>query len=62
MVDRAVGILVLVIAGCGPGGGTYCQSGPKYGTKCYAQPDVTDPPGSRREPEDPPPKGETRQK
>ncbi|WP_394823824.1 hypothetical protein [Pendulispora albinea] len=27
----------LVLAGCSsaPGPGTYCQSGPKYGTQCY---------------------------
>ncbi len=26
----------LALVGCGPdGNGTYCQSGPKYGTQCY---------------------------
>jgi hypothetical protein len=34
-----------LLAGCGPGGGTYCQSGPKYGTQCYSQMDLQ-PPGS----------------
>ena len=34
-----------LITGCGPGGGTYCQSGPKYGTQCYSQMDLQ-PPGS----------------
>ncbi|MEI9952492.1 MAG: hypothetical protein WDO74_26810 [Pseudomonadota bacterium] len=38
--------------GCGPGGGTYCQSGPKYGTQCYSQMDLQ-PPGSP-----PPPAGD----
>ena len=39
-----IGLAVLLI-GCGPGGGTYCQSGPKYGTQCYSQMDLQ-PPGS----------------
>ena len=34
-----------VLTGCGPGGGTYCQSGPKYGTQCYSQMDLQ-PPGT----------------
>jgi hypothetical protein len=33
------------LAGCGPQGGTYCQSGPKYGTQCYSKMDLQ-PPGS----------------
>ena len=37
--------------GCGPGAGTYCQTGPKYGTQCYSQMDLQ-PPGSP-----PPPAG-----
>ena len=28
---------------CGPGGGTYCQSGPKYGTQCYSKMDLQQP-------------------
>ena len=40
------------LAACGPGGGTYCQSGPKYGTQCYSQMDLQ-PPGSP-----PPPAGD----
>ncbi len=35
---------------CGPGGGTYCQSGAKMGTECHALSDVTDPPGRRPPP------------
>ncbi|HET9959116.1 MAG TPA: hypothetical protein VFQ61_31715 [Polyangiaceae bacterium] len=34
------------VAACGPNGGTYCQSGPKYGTQCYAMPDVEHTPGA----------------
>lgn len=50
-------LLALVICpasltACGPGGGTYCQSGPKYGTHCYSQMDLQ-PPGSP-----PPPAGD----
>jgi len=52
-------LLLLTLAGmasltaaCGPGGGTYCQSGPKYGTQCYSQMDLQ-PPGSP-----PPPAGD----
>jgi len=37
---------------CGPAGGTYCQSGPKYGTQCYSKMDLQ-PPGSP-----PPPAGD----
>jgi len=40
------------LGGCGPGAGTYCQSGPKYGTQCYSQMDLQ-PPGSP-----PPPAGD----
>jgi len=43
--------LALVTA-CGPNGGTYCQSGPKYGTQCYSKMDLQ-PPGSP-----PPPAGD----
>jgi hypothetical protein len=50
--------LVLATLGCGPGSGTYCQTGSKYGTQCYAEPDVTSPPGSHPEPTEHPPKGE----
>jgi len=43
-----------LLTGCGPaGGGTYCQSGPRYGTQCYSNADVTAPPGQR-----PPTQGE----
>lgn len=35
----------VLIAACGPAGGTYCQSGPKYGTQCYSKMDLQ-PPGS----------------
>ncbi len=35
----------LTLIGCGPGGGTYCQTGPKYGTQCYSRMDL-DPPGT----------------
>ncbi|MES1177286.1 MAG: hypothetical protein ABUL62_23390 [Myxococcales bacterium] len=44
--------LIAFAAGCGPGGGTYCQSGPKYGTQCYSAMDLQ-PPGSP-----PPPAGD----
>lgn len=40
------------LAGCGPGAGSYCQTGPKYGTQCYSQMDLQ-PPGSP-----PPPAGD----
>jgi hypothetical protein len=39
-----------LLAACGPGGGTYCQSGSKYGTQCYSQMDVSNPPGQRPDP------------
>jgi hypothetical protein len=41
-----------LLVGCGPGAGTYCQSGPKYGTQCYSQMDMQ-PPGTP-----PPPAGD----
>jgi len=44
--------LAALAAGCGPNGGSYCQSGPKYGTQCYSQMDLQ-PPGSA-----PPPAGD----
>jgi hypothetical protein len=40
------------LSACGPGAGTYCQSGPKYGTQCYSQVDLQ-PPGTP-----PPPAGD----
>ena len=45
-------ICLASLAACGPAGGTYCQSGPKYGTECYSQMDLQ-PPGSP-----PPPAGD----
>jgi hypothetical protein len=42
-----------VLSACGPGGGTYCQTGPKYGTQCYSRMDVQ-PPGSPPPPPDDP--------
>ena len=45
-------LLASLLAACGPNGGTYCQSGPKYGTQCYSQMDLQ-PPGSA-----PPPAGD----
>jgi len=44
--------LSAVMAGCGPGAGTYCQTGPKNGTQCYSQMDLQ-PPGAP-----PPPPGD----
>jgi hypothetical protein len=41
-----------MLSGCGPVPGTYCQSGPKYGTQCYSQMDLQ-PPGTP-----PPPAGD----
>jgi hypothetical protein len=61
-MSRLVAIVVLLALGaCAmtPGSGTYCQSGAKYGTQCYAEPDVKEPPGAAREPPDPPQKGES---
>jgi hypothetical protein len=37
--------LALGLPACGPGAGSYCQSGPKYGTQCYSQMDLQ-PPGA----------------
>ena len=61
-----LGLVLAAAAGCGPGSGTYCQSGPKYGTQCYAQPDVSRTgPGAPEAPdhtdgsETPPPSGTT---
>lgn len=62
MLKRSLLVLPLVLLaglalGCGPGSGTYCQTGPKYGTQCYSQMDLQ-PPGSP-----PPPAGDgSRQK
>ena len=49
-----LGLLVTFPAAtaCGPGSGVYCQSGSKYGTDCYAEPDVREPPGQPRRPEE----------
>ena len=44
--------LASLTTACGPAGGTYCQSGPKYGTQCYSRMDLQ-PPGSP-----PPPPGD----
>jgi hypothetical protein len=44
----------LAALACGPtASGVYCQSGPRYGTECYARPDVVDPPGAPYEAPDP---------
>jgi hypothetical protein len=45
-------VTVPVATACGPGSGVYCQSGSKYGTDCYAEPDVRQPPGQPRRPEE----------
>ena len=50
--------LLTTVPACGPGGGTYCQSGPKHGTKCYSETDVRNPPGTHPEPTEHPRKGE----
>jgi hypothetical protein len=50
--------LVAAATACGPGGGTYCQSGPKHGTQCYSESDVRTPPGRHPEPTEHPRKGE----
>lgn len=48
-----VGCLAALAIGCGPpGSGTTCQSGPKYGTKCYSTTDLQNPPGQRPTPPD----------
>ena len=39
-------LLGAALCGCMPGAGTYCQSGSRYGTRCYAQSDVQNPPGA----------------
>jgi len=44
--------LAVSAVACGPAGGTYCQSGPKYGTQCYSRMDLQ-PPGAP-----PPPPGD----
>ena len=38
-------VFALALPACGPGAGSYCQSGPKYGTQCYSQMDLQ-PPGT----------------
>ncbi|MGC4090597.1 MAG: hypothetical protein QM756_22545 [Polyangiaceae bacterium] len=62
----AILLAASLLAACGPGGGAYCQSGSRYGTQCYAEPDVRQPPGSYRpggdplgRPEEPKPKRPT---
>jgi hypothetical protein len=45
----AMAMTALLVSGCGPIG-TYCQSGPKYGTQCYSvdsQPGTNAPPNAR---------------
>ncbi len=48
-MSRVVARWCFLVAGlvcwsaCGPGGGTYCQSGPKYGTQCYSRMDLQAP-------------------
>jgi hypothetical protein len=54
----AISALALTALACGPGAGVYCQSGPKYGTECYSEADVRNPPGEQRPHEEPPRKGE----
>lgn len=45
----------LGLVGCsGAQGGTYCQSGSKYGTQCYSMADIQSPPGQRPPPADAP--------
>jgi hypothetical protein len=51
-------VVAAALAGCGPGSGVYCQSGSKYGTQCYAEPDVQQPAGQPRPVQDGPRKGE----
>ena len=46
----ALAIALVATTACGPGSGTYCQSGAKYGTQCYSQADVSNPPGQRPDP------------
>jgi len=41
----------LLLGACGPAGGTYCQSGPRYGTTCYSSTEVTAPPGGYEAPD-----------
>lgn len=45
----------LGLVGCsGAQGGTYCQSGSKYGTQCYSLADIQSPPGQPPPPPTPP--------
>lgn len=56
---RRVALLIaFLLSACGPGGGTYCQSGPRYGTQCYTQNDVSGGPTPTHGGEDSPRKGE----
>ncbi|MBN1607097.1 MAG: hypothetical protein JW940_10725 [Polyangiaceae bacterium] len=54
--------LVLGTGACGPGGGTYCQTGPKYGTKCYSNVDVSNAPGYKGPPDQPEQRKDSRQR
>lgn len=52
-------VLVSLATSACAANGAYCQTGPKYGTQCYAEPDVRQPPGGARPPiEESPRKGE----
>ncbi|HOU90248.1 MAG TPA: hypothetical protein PLU22_04340 [Polyangiaceae bacterium] len=44
-------LTALWLGACGPAGGTYCQSGPKYGTTCYSSTEVTGQPGMYEAPD-----------
>jgi hypothetical protein len=51
---KTLGLCVLfgtLTGACGPGGGTYCQTGPRYGTQCYSTVDVSNPPGYKGPPD-----------
>ncbi len=48
-----IGVLLSGAAfACGPGAGTYCQTGNRYGTECYSRADVESPPGAPGRPAD----------
>ncbi len=51
-------VFISLVSACAPGSGTYCQTGPRYGTQCYAEPDVRQPPGAPRPVPESPRKGE----
>lgn len=44
-------VVALLLGACGPSGGTYCQSGPSYGTTCYSSTEVTRHPGAYEAPD-----------